>query len=252
MPATQPAVYCFFQDIAPRPPWDAVFERDYLLYAVKGALRVEVAGQRWLLPPSFAAWVPANTRFLVEIPRPVTSCSVLAEQGFCTRFPQGPTVFQMSGLTREMIQHCKDWGPEVAQPAHAGTFFLALLSTCAELAAQSIDVMRPTAADPALRKAIAFTEAHLDLPITAKEVAQAAHLSERTMQRRFAEQVGASWAQTLTRIRMIRAVEALAEDAMPIIQIAAACGYASLSAFNRAFLDFAKMTPSEFRNRLKG
>lgn len=252
MPATPPTVYCFFQDIEPRPAWDAAFERDYLLYAVKGALRVEVAGQRWLLPPSFAAWVPANTRFLVEIPRPVTSCSVLAEQGFCTSFPRGPTVFQMSGLTREMIQHCKDWGPEAAQPTHAETFFLALLDTCAALAAQSIDVMCPTATDPALRKAIAFTEAHLDQPITAKAVARAAHLSERTLQRRFAEQVGASWVQTLTRIRMIRAVEVLADDQMSIIQVAATCGYASLSAFNRAFLEFAKITPSEFRKRLKG
>ncbi|QMU59264.1 MAG: helix-turn-helix domain-containing protein [Boseongicola sp.] len=246
----EPDAYCFFQDIAPRPPLDAAFDRDYLLYAVAGALRLEVGDKRWLLPPSFAAWIPAKTEFKVEIQRPVTSCSVLSRPGICSTFPDQTTVIQMSPLTREMISHCRDWGKNAAQPERATAFFRALLDTCAALAESSVDVTRPTASDPALMRAVEATEAALTGAITAPEIAKAAAMSERTMQRRFSEELGATWAQTLTRLRMIRAIELLGMPDTSIIQVAGECGYASLSAFNRAFLAFADMTPTEFRAQL--
>ncbi len=251
MTSDLPAAYCFFQNVEPRPPLDAVFDRDYLLYAIKGALRVTVAEDIWLLPPSFAAWIPANTPIFVDIDKPVTTCSVLTSPGFCAALPDTPTVFQMSPMTRLMIRHCKDWGADGPHPDEANGFFLALLNVCAGLVTRSIDVKRPTATDPALQAAIAFTECHLTDGIAAGKVARAANLSERSLQRRFSENVGMSWSETLTRLRMIHAVQLLAEDDLSIIQIAGEVGFDSLSAFNRAFRKFAESTPSEFRKTLK-
>lgn len=247
-----PEAYCFFQHLEPRPPLDAVFDRDYLLYAAKGALRVTVAQESWLLPPSFAAWAPAKTRLLVNIDKPVTTCSVLAAPGFCAAFPDRPTVFQMSPMTRHMIRHCKDWGPDAAHPSEAESVFLALLNVCAGLVARSVDVKHPTTTDPAVQKAITFTENRLADRITASDAARAANLSERSLQRRFRESVGMTWSETLTRLRMIRAVQLLAEDDLSIIQVAGEVGFESLSAFNRAFRKFAACTPSEFRAALRG
>lgn len=246
------AAYCYFQDIKPRPPLDAVFERDYLLYAVRGSLRVNVGENSWLLPPSFAAWIPAGTPLRIELAHPVTSCSVLARPAFCTSFPKLPTIFQMSPLARHMITHCKDWGKNDLQPQEAEGFFLSLLNICANLVTHSVDVKRPYATDPALRRAIEVTENGLGEKLNAADVARAANLSERTMQRRFAEDVGLTWSQTLTRLRMIRAVELLSHDPLSVIQIAGECGFSSLSAFNRAFQTFASTTPTDFRKNLQG
>ena len=246
-----PAAYCFFQDIKPRPPLDAVFDRDYLLYAIRGALRVTIANDSWLLPPSFAAWVPADTPLLVEIDKPVTTCSVLTSPGFCAALPGKPTVFQMSQMTRLMIEHCKGWGPDDAHPDNAETFFRALLNTCGELSTHSVDTKRPAATDPTLKAALAFTESHLSDRIVAGDVARAVNLSERSLQRRFRDNIGMSWSETLTRLRMIHAVQLLAENDLSIIQIAGAVGFDSLSAFNRAFRKFANRTPTEFRRTLR-
>ncbi|QDY71397.1 AraC family transcriptional regulator [Qingshengfaniella alkalisoli] len=245
-----PAAYCFFQTFEPRPPLDAVFERDYLLYAVSGALRVTVKGESWLLPPSFAAWVPAGTPLLAEICKPVTTCSILVQPGFCKALPDRPTAFQMSEMTRHMIRHCKDWGADSAQPSEAAGFFLALLNACAGLSTRSVDVKRPFANDAALNKAIEVTETRLAEPITSAEVASAINLSERSMQRRFARDVGMTWSQVLTRLRMIHALELLSLEDLSVIEVAGDCGFNSLSAFNRAFLQFAKCTPTEFRKGL--
>lgn len=249
--AAAPRVHCHFQDLAPRPLWRAVFRQDYLLYAISGALTVEVAHRSWLLAPSFAAWIPGGTPFTVTIPKPATSCSVLAEPGFCRRLPSRPAVFQMSPLTRHMVRHCREWGADVAHPPEAETFFLALLETCAGLVDGAIDVARPRASDPALQAAIAVLEAHLAEEIPLAQVARLAHLSQRTLQRRFAREVGFTVSEALTRLRMIRAVALLAEDDQSILAIAGDCGYASLSAFNRAFVNFAGVPPATFRARLR-
>lgn len=246
----EPDAYCFFRDIEPQPPQRLTFERDYLLHAVKGALDVAIEDRRWLLPPSFAAWIPAGTPLEVVIKRPVISCSVLCVPGYCPLFPNQPVVFQMSTLAREMVQHCRDWGADESHPAEAEVFFKALLNTCASLIGTSIEVARPSSDDPGLKKAIAYTESHLEHDLEAAAVADAAGMSERTMQRRFANDIGESWSQTLTRMRMIKAVELLGDKDLQIIQIAAACGFASLGAFNRAFKSFAGMTPTGFRKQL--
>ena len=252
MTSNPPAAYCYFQSFKPRPPLDAVFDKDYLLHAVSGALRLTVERESWLLPRSFAAWIPAGTPILVGISKPLTTCSVLVRPGFCVMMPKTPTVFQMSPMTRHMIQHCKDWNSDAPHPPEAEGFFLSLLNVCAGLVAKSVDVKRPFATDPTLQSAIEITEARICSAVTAGEIARETGLSERSMQRRFAEDVGMTWAEVLTRLRMIHALQLLGDMQMPIIEIAGECGFNSLSAFNRAFLKFAQCTPSEFRKTIGG
>ncbi len=251
MTRIDPRAYCFFQDLAPRPPLDAAFERDYLLYAAKGALRVSVGRDHWVLPPSFAAWVPANTPIVVKIDTPVTTCSVLTTPGFCEGLPGRPSVFQMSPLARQMINYCKNWGNDADHPPQAEPFFLAFLNVCAVLATASVNVKRPTATDPAVQRAIDITEAGLATAIAAGEVARQASMSERSLQRRFRDDVGMSWSEALTQLRMIKAGELLAMGDRSVIEISGEVGFNSLSAFNRAFRKFAESTPTEFRRTLQ-
>ena len=245
--------YCFAQDFAPQSRADISFDRDYLLYCERGALRLEGGDAGWLLPPSFAAWIPARTSFAFSHAHPVTTCSVLVEPGTYAGFPAGISVIAMNDLTRSMIQHCRRWGPDAPPDPAAPTFFAALLDTCADLLAQSPDLRRPGSSAPDLTRALAHTEAHLGHALRAPDVARAAGLSERQMQRRFVEELGMTWAQALTRLRMIRAVEILAADPQAsVLSVAQDCGYASLSAFNRAFRTFCGKTPSQFRTGQAG
>ena len=250
MHSNTPDIYCFFKEIEPREPMVARFDRDYLLHAVTGALRVQVEGLQWVLPPSFAAWVPAETEMKVQLDRAVTSCSILAKPGLNHGMPDRPAAFQMTRLTREMARHCSDWGKDVDHPPEARVFFEALLSTCSTLIQYSINVSRPFSDDLALSRAIAFMEERMEQQLTAQDVAAAAGMSQRTMQRQFARELGMTWGHVLREIRMIRAVELLALEQLSIIQIAGNCGYASMSSFNSNFRNYAGMTPTDFRRSL--
>lgn len=226
------------------------FPRDYLMYSLKGAIRIGVAGREWTLPPSFAAWIPADTPLQIQMSHPTTCCSVLFKRGFTTDFPDRAVVFSMPQLTREMISFSRRWGPDAAEfTKQAEVFFRALAMTCGELAESPCDIWRPVSPRADVGRAICYTEENLDAEITLTEVARASGLSERTLLRRFTEDLGMTWTQTLRRLRMIRAVELLSEEGNQIVQVSLNVGYNSNSAFNKAFREFSGLTPSAFRKQ---
>lgn len=242
--------FCFYQEFAPSPLATLAFDRDYLMYSVKGAIRLGVEEKRWVLPPSFAAWVPAQTPLQVEITHPTQCCSALFKPGFAPEIPNRTIVFAMPPVAREMIHYSRRWGPNEAEfSEYAQAYFRTLALLCADLAATPSDIWRPVAQRGDLTRAITFTEENLGSDITAKAVARAAGLSERTLLRRFTQEIGVTWAQSLRRLRMIRAVELLCNEDLPIVQVGFAVGYRSLSAFNKAFREFSGLTPSTFRER---
>ena len=238
------------------------FDRDYLLYASEGAIRLGAGAREWLLPPAFAAWIPAGTPIAFDLPHPVVTCSVLFAPGFCAAVrpapPDRPVVFAMSPLAREMVRHARRWGPDARDGPDgpdgddARTFFRALAGVAAELAATPADVWRPASEDPSLARALRYTEDHMGRAVTLGEVAAYAGLSERTLLRRYTRAFGLTWAQSLRRARMIAATERLATTGDPVTAIAFDVGYASLSAFNAAFRRFAGTTPGAVRRRGAG
>ena len=77
-------------------------------------------------------------------------------------------------------------------------------------------------------------------------------MTPRSLARRFATEMGMTWRQALRRLRMIHALELLAEGTGSITETAFAVGYTSLSAFNIAFLEFVGETPTSYRRGLRG
>ncbi|PRY20433.1 AraC family transcriptional regulator [Aliiruegeria haliotis] len=245
---TDAPAYCFHRSFEPQPKKTVQFDRDYLLYAVEGAIRIRVDGRRWTLPPAFAAWIPAKTPVDVIVNRPMTSCSVLLEPGFASAMPTRTLIFTMSEMARTMIQHSRRWGPtQASTDPTAEPFFRALMDHCAEIAALPSDLWQPEGRSSAVRNAIAYTEAHLAEPLSFANVAAVAGASERSLARHMAEEVGMSWSQVHRRLRMIRAVDLLVGTDLQVLRIAGDVGYSSLSAFNAAFREFSGMAPRDFR-----
>lgn len=77
-------------------------------------------------------------------------------------------------------------------------------------------------------------------------VAQALHLSERTLQRRLQEE-GSSFQQLLDETRKELAGQYLAQADMALLEIAYLLGFADPSAFFRAFKRWYRLTPGEYR-----
>ena len=100
--------------------------------------------------------------------------------------------------------------------------------------------------------AVAILEREYARRLDPGEVARRVATSRRQLQRVFAEVGGTTFSEYLTRVRLERAADLLAEDAGPVPRIARAVGFRSASAFSVAFRRHHGVPPGAFRGRAPG
>ncbi|HMM95508.1 AraC family transcriptional regulator [Phycicoccus sp.] len=240
--------FAFTRSFEPTGPSELVVDRHYLLCASSGALRLEAEGQRWLLPPARAALLRAGRPVTVSIPQPARTASVLFDVGFVPPPPRDLTVVDLDPLARALLAECSGWPEsEGPLPAYPRTMFAALAAVAWRLAEHPSPVVVPAGRSPEVRAALALTEERLGEEVRFEDVARAVGLVPRSLARRFESEIGMPWRAVLRRMRVLRAVELLAADNTPVTAIAHRVGYGSLSAFNAAFRELTRSTPSDYR-----
>jgi transcriptional regulator GlxA family with amidase domain len=88
---------------------------------------------------------------------------------------------------------------------------------------------------------------NLSRPITVRDVAAAAHLSERHAERLFQQQTGASIMSTLRRLRLELAAQLLLDPTVTVTEVARVCGYSDVRPFSTAFRRHYGRTPGDHR-----
>jgi AraC-like DNA-binding protein len=246
--STLPA-FCVYRDFPPESGKTITFDRHYLLFAAKGTMRLEAQGRTWTLPPARAALIAAGAPITLTIATSITCCSALFAADVYPAPKDDLRVLDMSAVARELILACRTYGPDMSeQDALGRQLFDTLYMLAIRAAAVPNEMWMPLGTSQTVRDALHMTEACLcDNPSFA-QIAVAVGCTERTLARRLQDEIGMTWRDFLRRLRMIRAIEALADPTRQITQVAHDVGYQSSSAFNAAFLEFTGQTPTAFRS----
>jgi transcriptional regulator GlxA family with amidase domain len=101
---------------------------------------------------------------------------------------------------------------------------------------------------PKLMAVIKLMEANLEEPLDRGELASAAGLSSRQLERLFRKYLNRSPARYYVELRLNRARLLLLQTNMPVIDVALACGFVSASHFSKCYRDFFGKTPRKERN----
>ncbi|HEY2138125.1 MAG TPA: GlxA family transcriptional regulator [Xanthobacteraceae bacterium] len=102
-------------------------------------------------------------------------------------------------------------------------------------------------ASPRLLAVLKLMESRLDEPASRAEMAEIAKVSIRQLERLFAVHLGTTIADHYTNIRLDRARALVHETAMPVLQVAVACGFVSASHFSRAYKHRFGLSPRNER-----
>ncbi len=235
--------YTFVRDFEPAPAQQLCVDRHYLLAASQGALRLEVDGISWSLPPARAAVIRAGVPIQVTIPQRATTASVLFSPKFVPPPPSNLAVVDLTPLARALITECSQWRDEDALlDDYAVAMFRALAEATWASAVHPSPAQMPTGRSLEVRLALAITAERL------ADIANEVGLAPRSLARRFEQELGMTWTAALRRLRILRAIEHLASTEHTVTQIAMDVGYSSLSAFQSAFRDLIGQTPSEYRS----
>ncbi|GII04974.1 AraC family transcriptional regulator [Planobispora takensis] len=201
-----------------------------IVYAARGVLAVTTGAGTWIAPATRAIWVPAGTvhshqahgeleLHLVGLPAADNPLGL-----------REPAVLSVAPLLRELILAYTgaphDDGPE------RGRLRAVLLDRLRVSPQQPLYL--PTPADPRLRALCAIVRADPADNRTLAALGGQVGASERTLSRLFRADLGMTFPQWRTQLRLHRALILLAED-VPVTAVAHLCGWSSASAFIDVF-----------------
>jgi transcriptional regulator GlxA family with amidase domain len=118
--------------------------------------------------------------------------------------------------------------------------------------AQFIERAVPPSDDGSLEATRAYALQHLDEPLTVAQLAQNAHTSERTFNRRFRQETGTTPLRWLHAQRVDHARRLLEASDLPVETVARRCGFGSAAILRQHFRRATATTPTAYRRTFAG
>lgn len=220
-----------------------------ITYARKGTTQIEGPEGRHLLPAGHALWIPAHTRHRTMI-RNLDGVALYFDPAELPDTSDRIRTFSVPPVLREMFFHALCW-PDGAgeRSVLARSFFQTLALLCKEQVQDMAEhaFILPKATHPSLQKAMDAALSDPGRSSLSSALTQAG-MSERSFRRHFTKETGMTWQEWITQARLFHAATLLAEG-QRVTDVAAEVGYASLSAFAKAFTTLVGTPPGRFRTQ---
>ncbi|WMJ68839.1 helix-turn-helix transcriptional regulator [Stenotrophomonas sp. 24(2023)] len=218
-------------------------ERHQLVYAMSGLMVVRSEVGRWVVPSTRAIWMPAGMAHAVDCIADVHMRSLYIDPGFAPALPAEPFAVGVSPLLRELLHAASLIDAPFEEHTRDGRVVRLLLDELHRMDVLPLHLPEP--ADPRLRRICQHLQRHPEDEATLPDWAQLLGVDVKTIQRRFAAELGMTFGQWRQQARLLEAMERLATGAK-VIDVALATGYDSPSAFTSMFKRQLGQTPAAF------
>ncbi len=213
------------------------------VYSFSGITELKAEGQHYLTPPNLGLWIPEGIEHTGFNHQEAVHCSLYVSRRLCTSMPKQVCAVIVTPLVRALLEHLRDLPPGAGESPERARLLRVLvdqLSTCSTTGSYV-----PLTDDPELD---AILQALRDNPADNRslaELAEAFHLSERTLMRRCQSELGMSLTEWRQRLRIVNALPRLREGSS-VEAVALDLGYATSSAFIAMFRRLTGMSPRRF------
>jgi AraC-like DNA-binding protein len=227
--------------------------RGHLVYAARGVLSVHTERGTSIVPANRVAWTPAGFTHAHRAHGDTDMRIVFLPASLARLAPGHPAVFTVSGLAREVLLALTgpgnyDPAARAYDPAARARLRRVLVDELREAPEQPLQLPEPR--DDRLQ---AVAQRLYDQPGDNTSLAglgQAAGASARTLSRLFHDELGMTFYQWRTQLRIHHALVLLA-GSHDTTYVAHACGWANPSSFIAAFTGIVGTTPGRHRKVTK-
>ncbi|MFC4947329.1 AraC family transcriptional regulator [Pseudonocardia sp. GCM10023141] len=226
--------------------------RGHLVYAAGGVLAVHTERGTSIVPANRVAWTPAGFTHHHRAYGETDMRIVFLAPSLARLVPDRPAVFLASGLAREVLltltgAHNYDGtAPGYSRPART-RLLRVLVDELREAPEQPLHLPEPR--DDRLQAVARRLYAAPADNATLAELGSTIGASSRTLSRLFHDELGMTFYEWRTQLRVHHALVLLAEG-HDTIRTAAACGWANPSSFIAAFTQIIGTTPGRYRTQL--
>jgi AraC-like DNA-binding protein len=218
-----------------------------LIHPSRGVLRVSTTAGTWIVPPHRAVWVPAGVAHAHQAHGPTQMRTLSFERSVNPLRTDRPTVLAVDPLLREVIVSLTDDARPARTPRQRRTLEQVALDQLRGV--DALPLLLPAPADDRLRAVAGLLHADPADPRPLAELGTAVGASERTLSRLFRAEIGMSFPQWRTQLRLHHSLVLLATGT-PVTTVATACGYANPSAFIEAFRHAFGTTPGRHQHEI--
>lgn len=214
-----------------------------LVYATGGVMSVHAGDGTWVVPTTWAVWIPAGVVHAIDIAGAVSMRTLYVASDLGAGLPRTCRVVAVTPLVRELILHAVARGELVGRRA-ADRRLVGVL--CDQLRAlPAAPMYLPGTRDPRATRVAQRLRADPAEPATLHVLARTAGGSARTLQRAFVRDTGMTFARWRQQLRFLEALRRLAEGAK-VTAVALDVGYQSPSAFVAAFRRQLGTSPARY------
>ncbi|WP_433305610.1 AraC family transcriptional regulator [Actinoplanes sp. CA-030573] len=216
--------------------------RGHLVYAASGVLAVHTERGTSIVPANRVAWIPAGSTHHHRAHGDTDMRIVFLPAGLARRMPERPTVFATSDLAREVLLALT--GGRHRDRAARARLHRVLADELREAREQPLHLPEPR--DDRLRAVARILDADPADNASLAALGQAAGAGARTLSRLFRAELGMTFYEWRTQLRIAHALVLLAEG-HDTTRVAHACGWSNPSHFIAAFAAIVGTTPGRHR-----
>jgi AraC-like DNA-binding protein len=223
--------------------------RGHLVYAARGVLSVHTERGTSIVPANRVAWTPAGYTHYHGAHGDTDMRIVFLPAALARLALDRPAVFTVSGLAREVLLALT--GPRGDSRTTGGydrgtlaRLRRVLVDELGEAREQPLQLPQPR--DDRLQAVARLLQEHPGDSTSLTELGQAAGASARTLSRLFRDELGMTFYEWRTQLRIYHALVLLA-DGHDATRVSYACGWANPSSFIAAFTSIIGTTPGRYR-----
>lgn len=223
--------------------------RGHLVYAARGVLAVHTESGASIVPANRVAWVPAGSTHYHRAHGESDMRILFLPPSLGGALPDRPAVFMVSDLAREVLLVLT--GPRNYEPAAGGMkrgvasrLRRVLVDELEEAEEQPLQLPEPD--DDRLRAVARILSEDPAGGGSLADLGRAIGASPRTLSRLLHDELGMTFYEWRTQLRIYRALILLA-DGHDVTYVANACGWANPSSFIAAFREIIGTTPGRHR-----
>lgn len=213
------------------------------LHALNGVIRVDTHSESWVVTTNQGLWIPAGISHSLRITGDVRVRTLFVDPMARADLPNTCVLSKVSSLLTSLIVEAVSLPDIRIAGTREERIFELILDELRLL--NPIDFYLPNPRTEALVMFCKNVSERLSHPWTASDASKYLGQSERTVSRRFQQELGLTFTEWLRQKRLLHASELLASGCS-VLDTALAIGYDSPSAFSAMFKSRTGLSPREY------
>lgn len=217
-------------------------QKGQLLYAPKGCMSISLNGIRCVLPPTRAAWIPANTPHYARMTNVIEYRSLYFDQSLNASLPSELIIIEVNPLLKALVERMAFWPWDKPQNEQTNTTALFL----EELHAAKEELLQlPLPTDRRLQHWLIQLNAPDYIAPPLNQLSLSIGASSKTISRIFNKETGMTYQAWRQQWRLLKSIELLSEG-LQVNDVAYRLAFSSDSAFISFFKQQTGTTPLQY------